>query len=80
MNGVVVNVDNFTRAETNRMFGALQQQAGGVNRWLHYRAPMPIDQQTVIRMNRDTLYSGAILESPRALGSPSRTRPADTCR
>ena len=44
------------------MFAAIQAQTGGVNRWLHYRAPTPIDQQTVIRMNRDTLYSGAIVD------------------
>lgn len=44
------------------MFAAVQAQAGGVNRWVHYRAPTPIDRQTVIRMNRDTLYSGAIVD------------------
>ena len=31
MNAVAVNVDNFARAETDRMFGVIQQQAGGVN-------------------------------------------------
>lgn len=62
MSGIPVNVDNFARAETDRMFGALQQQAGGVNLWSHYRAPTPVDQQTVIRMNRDTLYSAAIVD------------------
>ncbi len=30
--------------------------AEGVNKWLHIRQPTPLDQQTVIRMNRDTLY------------------------
>jgi hypothetical protein len=51
-----VTVDNFARAETDRMLAAIQAQAGGVNALLHYRAPMPIDEQTVIRMNRDTLW------------------------
>lgn len=60
MSRVMVNVDNFARAESDRMFAAIQAQAGGVNRWLHYRAPTPIDQQTVIRMNRHTLYSAAV--------------------
>ncbi len=59
---MVVNVDNFARAETDRMFTAIQAQAGGVNQWFHYRAPTSVDQQTVIRMNRDTLYSGAIVD------------------
>jgi hypothetical protein len=30
MDGVVVNVDSLTRAETDRIF---QAQAGGVNQW-----------------------------------------------
>ena len=61
MSSVAVNVDNFPRAETDRMFAAVQAQAG-VNQWLHYRAPTPIDRQTVIRMNRDTLYSAAVVD------------------
>lgn len=56
-----VNGDNFARAETDRMFAGIQANAGGVNRFHHNRVPAPIDQQTVIRMNRDTLYSFAIV-------------------
>jgi hypothetical protein len=33
-----------------------------VNRLFHSRVPTPVDQQPVIRMNRDTLYSGAIVD------------------
>jgi hypothetical protein len=58
-----VNVDNFVRAETNRMFAGLGAQAGGVNAWHHVRAPVPIDEQAVIRMNRDTLYSTAVVDA-----------------
>lgn len=57
-----VNVDNFVRAETDRMFAGIAAQAGGVGRFAHNRVPTPIDQQTVIRMNRDTLYSFAVLD------------------
>jgi hypothetical protein len=57
-----VNVDNFARAETDRMFGDLLMVAGGINRWHHARLPTPVDGQTVIRMNRDTLYSVAIVD------------------
>jgi hypothetical protein len=57
-----VNVDNFRRAETDRMFRDLTAAAGGINRWSHVRRPTPIDRQTVIRMNRDTLYSFAIVD------------------
>lgn len=58
-----VNVDNFVRAETSRMFRDLAGAAGGVNRWTHVRQPTSIDAQTVIRMNRDTLYSFAIVDA-----------------
>lgn len=57
-----VSVDNFRRAETARMFAGLQRDAGGVNVFGHHRAPTAIDQQTVIRMNRDTLYSFAVAD------------------
>jgi hypothetical protein len=59
---IIVDDDSFTRAETDRMFSGLQQAAGGVNTWNHYRKPTPIDEQTVIRMNRDTLYSLAVVD------------------
>jgi hypothetical protein len=57
-----VNVDNFARAETHRMMVDLQRDAGGINRFAHNRAPASVDQQTVIRMNRDTLYSFAVVD------------------
>jgi hypothetical protein len=57
-----VNFKNFPRAETSRMFAGLAAQAGGVNRWGHFRQPTPLDEQTVIRMNRDTLYSWTVVD------------------
>jgi hypothetical protein len=57
-----VNVENFVRAETDRMFASLQTEAGGVNVLKHNRTPTPIERQPVIRMNRDTLYSLAIVD------------------
>ena len=57
-----VNVDNFVRAETHRMFSDLQRDARGVNRFSHNREPAPVDRQTVIRLNRDTLYSFAVVD------------------
>jgi hypothetical protein len=59
---LLVNVDNFARAETDRMFADLQRDAGGVNVLAHNRAPASVDHQTVIRMNRDTLYSFAVVD------------------
>ncbi len=62
MTAELVNVDTFARAETDRMFAALEQQSGGINQLHHNRVPTPLDQQPVIRMNRDTLYSLAIVD------------------
>lgn len=58
--GERVNVDNFVRAETNRMFAALQRP--GVNEWRHDRQLGSLDDQPVIRQNRDTLYSAVIAD------------------
>lgn len=57
-----VNVDNFARAETNRMLAAIAQVTGGINTWRHDRDFAPLDQQTVIRQNRDTFYSVAVVD------------------
>ncbi|WP_395691469.1 DUF1214 domain-containing protein [Nocardioides sp.] len=57
-----VNVENFVRAETDTMLAALVARAGGVNRWTHNRQPTPLDDQPVIRQNRDTLYSTAVVD------------------
>jgi hypothetical protein len=59
---VAVTVDNFVRAESNRMLSNLMADAGGINRWQHNRVPTPLDHQTVVRMNRDTLYSYAVVD------------------
>lgn len=57
-----VTVENFVRAESDRMFASFAAMAGGVNRLHHIRVPTPVEQQTVIRMNRDTLYSTAVVD------------------
>lgn len=57
-----VNVDNFVVAETARMFHDLQAEAEGVNRFTHIRVPSPVDNQLVVRLNRDTLYSFAVVD------------------
>lgn len=62
MSAVPVNVDNFVRAESDRMFAAVAKEAGGTGILNHNREPTPLDIQPIIRMNRDTLYSAAILD------------------
>ncbi|MBI1377706.1 MAG: DUF1214 domain-containing protein [Frankiales bacterium] len=59
---IEVTVENFARAESDRMLAALQAQAGGVNVLGHNRAPTAVHEQPVIRMNRDTLYSYAVVD------------------
>ncbi|HVG52557.1 MAG TPA: DUF1254 domain-containing protein [Xanthobacteraceae bacterium] len=59
---VPVTADNFVRAETDLYFGGVLKDAGGIGKFFHNRTPTPIDKQTVIRMNRDTLYSGAVFD------------------
>lgn len=62
MSSQLVNIENFESAETARMFAALQHDSGGVNTWSHNREPAAIEHQTVIRLNRDTLYSFAVVD------------------
>jgi hypothetical protein len=61
---VIVNVDNFARAETAFQFDRVLTlvEGGQVNKFVHLREPTPLDQQNVIRMNRDTYYSAAIVD------------------
>jgi hypothetical protein len=58
---VRVTVDNFRRAESDMYFGNSVAE-GGFGKLHHFREPMPIDAQTVIRANRDTLYSSAVFD------------------
>jgi hypothetical protein len=57
-----VHAANFVRAESDRYFDDFVRRAGGVNRWHHTREPAPVDEQPVVRMNRDTLYSFAVVD------------------
>src|SRR2546423_5232001 len=61
-NTIPVTADNFTRAETDTYFANIVKQAGGPGRFFHRREIEPIDQQIVIRGNRDTLYSAAVFD------------------
>ncbi|RUR77444.1 DUF1214 domain-containing protein [Chlorogloeopsis fritschii PCC 9212] len=58
---VPVTVENFPRAESDLYFSAIVKR-GGFGKFDHNREPTPIDGQTVIRMNRDTIYSAAVFD------------------
>ncbi len=63
MEPVIVNVDNFARAETAMQIDRFLPLVGGkINTWGHIRIPTPLNAQNVIRMNRDTLYSGILID------------------
>ena len=58
-----VTPETYVRAETDRQFGIVDKMAGGVNQIFHFRRPTPLDQQNIVRMNRDTLYSMAVVDT-----------------
>ena len=58
---VLVNVSNFARAESDLYFGRVVDQ-NGLGKLGHERTPVAIDNQKVIRMNRDTLYSSGVFD------------------
>ena len=61
-NTVPVTVENFIRAETDLYFGAVALKEGGFGKFEHHRELASIDNQTIIRMNRDTLYSAVVID------------------
>ena len=59
---IPVTIDNFVRAESDQYFAGLLKDSGGIGKFSHRREPARIDNQTVIRLNRDTLYSSAVFD------------------
>ncbi|HDY7865699.1 TPA: DUF1254 domain-containing protein [Vibrio vulnificus] len=55
-----VNWDNYVQAETDWNFRQVTNKVG-VNQWIH-DAPVSKDNQTVIRSNRDVVYSIAVVD------------------
>lgn len=55
-----VTKENYVEAETDWYFSGVQNKTG-VNTWMH-DAPVSIDNQQVIRSNRDVVYSIAIVD------------------
>ena len=58
---VTVTVDNYARAESDTSFAGTVKM-GGFGKFTHLREPQSIEKQTVIRPNRDTLYSLAVFD------------------
>ena len=70
---VPVTWKNFVRAESDKMFSSYVKM-GAFGKFFHVPKPTPIDQQKVVRMNRDTIYSFAIFD----LTTPVTITKADT--
>ncbi len=58
---IAVTPDSFARAELDLYFSGVVKD-GGFGKFMHRREPTPVAKQTVIRMNRDTLYSAAVFD------------------
>ncbi len=59
-----VTPDTYIRAETDFSLADFQANAGGkVNQFFYITKPTPLDEQTVVRMNRDTLSAGAVVDT-----------------
>jgi hypothetical protein len=62
MGRIPLSVDSFVRAGSDRMLADIRASAGGIDRWRHDREPADVGDQVVVRMNRDTLYSTAVVD------------------
>ena len=69
---IKVTWKNFNRAETDLMFKSFVDM-GEIGKFTHVRKPTPVDKQNVVRMNRDTQYSFAILDltKPAEINKPA---------
>jgi hypothetical protein len=56
-----VTPDNFVRAETDTYFG-IRTKLTGIGKLENRREPMTIDDQSVVRGNRDTLYTSGVFD------------------
>jgi hypothetical protein len=62
--GEKVTPETYIRAETDFAFADFQKNAGGkINEFFYITKPTPLDQQSVVRMNRDTLYAGSVVDT-----------------
>jgi hypothetical protein len=58
---IPVTADNFIRAESDMYFSHIVQE-NGFGKFEHKRTPASVENQMVVRMNRDTLYSAAVFD------------------
>ncbi|MFT7141069.1 MAG: hypothetical protein ACJAYE_002438 [Candidatus Azotimanducaceae bacterium] len=59
---ILVNADNYARAEAAFQFEGMAKRNGGINKLGHARQPISLDRQRNMQMNRDTIYSSAVVD------------------
>ena len=59
--GKMVTEASYPTTETSRQL-LINQDRAGINTFLHFRELTPTDNQPVVRMNRDTYYSVALVD------------------
>lgn len=59
---VPVELKDFPTAESHLMMRVTLDTYDNLGKWYHFREFSPIDEQTIVRMNRDTLYSSIVLD------------------
>jgi len=59
---ILVNADNYARAEAAFQFEGMLKRSGDINKLVHVRQPIPLDRQRNMQMNRDTIYSSAVVD------------------
>jgi hypothetical protein len=57
-----VTADNFIRAESDMYFSTVALKQGAFGKFYHFRDVFDVDNQAVIRGNRDTIYSSAVFD------------------
>ena len=58
---VTVNAENYNRAESDASFDSIVKR-GAFGKLAHSRGLKPLDEQGVVRANRDTLYSEGVFD------------------
>jgi len=59
---IPVTVDNFKRAESDMYFTTTAVKQKAIGKFYHFRELFSVDDQTVVRGNRDTVYSAAVFD------------------
>ncbi|SDP77411.1 DUF1214 domain-containing protein [Desulforhopalus singaporensis] len=61
---IKVTAETYIRAEVDGRMAVIQKRAGDrINAFFIIRRPTPVEGQVVVRMNRDTLYGGAVVDT-----------------